>query len=140
MGRGRVADASCSGKLAKVAASIAQQRGNAGRTRHSAVVNANRGSRETNGCMKKRELGKSGLWVSEVGLGCMGMSQFYDPKQMNDEESILVINHYLDNGGNFLDTADAYAMGRHEELVGKGIVGRRDRVVLATQFGNLRAA
>jgi aryl-alcohol dehydrogenase-like predicted oxidoreductase len=90
--------------------------------------------------MNKRELGKSGLWVSAVGLGCMGMSQFYDPKQMNDEKSIRVINHYLDNGGNFLDTADAYGMGRNEELVGKGIVGRRDRVVLATKFGNVRDA
>ena len=56
--------------------------------------------------MTERELGKSGLKVSAVGLGCMGMSEFYDPKQRNDEESIRVIHRYLDAGGNFLDTAN----------------------------------
>src|SRR5947209_7240556 len=88
--------------------------------------------------MIERELGRSGLWVSEVGLGCMGMSEFYDPKQLNDEESIRVIHRYLDAGGNFLDTADMYGVGRNEVLVGKAIAGRRDRVVLATKFGNVR--
>ena len=71
--------------------------------------------------MIKRELGKSGLKVSAVGLGCMGMSEFYDPAQMNDEESVRVIHHYLDSGGNFLDTADVYGMGRNEDLVGKAL-------------------
>jgi len=89
--------------------------------------------------MTERELGKSGLRVSAVGLGCMGMSEFYDPRQMNDEESIRVIHRYLDAGGNFLDTADMYGVGRNEVLVGKAIHGRRDRVVLATKFGNVRA-
>src|SRR5947209_17614393 len=89
--------------------------------------------------MTERELGRGGLRVSAVGLGCMGMSEFYDPGQMDDAESIRVIHRYLDSGGNFLDTADMYGVGRNEELVGKAIRGRRDRVVLATKFGNVRA-
>ncbi len=88
--------------------------------------------------MNQRTLGKSGLKVSALGLGCMGMSEFYDPKQMNDEESIRVIHHFLEAGGNFLDTADVYGIGRNETLVGKAIRDRRDRVVLATKFANVR--
>src|SRR5579864_1796369 len=88
--------------------------------------------------MIERELGTSGLRVSAVGLGCMGMSEFYDPKQMDDAESIRVIHRYLDAGGNFLDTADMYGSGRNEALVGKAIAGRRGEVVLATKFGNVR--
>jgi aryl-alcohol dehydrogenase-like predicted oxidoreductase len=88
--------------------------------------------------MTQRELGRSGLEVSEIGLGCMGMSEFYDPREMKDEESIRVIHRYLDAGGNFLDTADVYGVGRNEVLVGKAIRGRRDRVVLATKFANVR--
>jgi aryl-alcohol dehydrogenase-like predicted oxidoreductase len=88
--------------------------------------------------MYERELGRNGLKVSAIGLGCMGMSDFYDPSQQNDEESIRVIHRYLDAGGNFLDTADMYGLGRNEILVGKAIKGRRDRVVLATKFGNVR--
>jgi aryl-alcohol dehydrogenase-like predicted oxidoreductase len=68
-------------------------------------------------------LGKSGLKVSTIGLGCMGMSEFYDPKHLNGEESVRVIHRYLDAGGNFLDTADAYGVGRNESLVGKAIAG-----------------
>jgi len=90
--------------------------------------------------MIERVLGKGGLRVSAIGLGCMGMSEFYDPKQMNDDESIRVIHRYLDSGGNFLDTADMYGMGRNEILVGKAIAGRRDQVVLATKFGNVRGS
>jgi aryl-alcohol dehydrogenase-like predicted oxidoreductase len=88
--------------------------------------------------MTKRELGRSGLKVSAVGLGCMGMSDFYDPNLRNDDESVRVIHRYLDAGGNFLDTADMYGMGRNEALVGKAIRGRRDGVVLATKFGIVR--
>jgi aryl-alcohol dehydrogenase-like predicted oxidoreductase len=88
--------------------------------------------------MIKRQLGRSGLEVAAVGLGCMGMSEFYDPKLMNDEESIQVIHRYLDAGGDFLDTADMYGVGRNEVLVGKAIAGRRRQVVLATKFGNVR--
>jgi aryl-alcohol dehydrogenase-like predicted oxidoreductase len=86
--------------------------------------------------MQERQLG--GLTVSAIGLGCMGMSEFYDPKQMNDEESIRVIHRYLDAGGTFLDTADVYGMGKNEVLVGKALKGRRHRVVLATKFANVR--
>jgi aryl-alcohol dehydrogenase-like predicted oxidoreductase len=86
----------------------------------------------------RRKLGASGPLVSPIGLGCMGMSEFYDPGQMNDAESIRVIHRYLDSGGNFLDTADMYGVGRNEVLVGKAIALRRDEVVLATKFGNVR--
>jgi aryl-alcohol dehydrogenase-like predicted oxidoreductase len=88
--------------------------------------------------MIERVLGKGGLRVSAVGLGCMGMSEFYDPKQMSDAESIRVIHRYFDLGGNFLDTADMYGVGRNETLVGQAIKDRRDQVVLATKFGNVR--
>jgi aryl-alcohol dehydrogenase-like predicted oxidoreductase len=86
--------------------------------------------------MQIRELGRSGLHVSAEGLGCMGMSEFYG--QGDDAESIATIHRALDLGVNFLDTADMYGVGRNEELVGKAIRDRRDRVVLATKFGNVR--
>ncbi len=68
----------------------------------------------------------------------MGMSEFYEPGQMNDTDSIRVIHRYLDAGGNFLDTADMYGSGRNETLVGNAIAGHRHEVVLATKFGNVR--
>ncbi|MGH7242047.1 MAG: aldo/keto reductase [Phycisphaerales bacterium] len=88
--------------------------------------------------MKSRQLGMSGPFVSEIGLGCMGMSEFYDPKLMDDAESIRVIHRYFDAGGNFLDTADMYGSGLNESLVGKALEGKRDKAVLATKFGNVR--
>jgi len=88
--------------------------------------------------LHSRRLGAQGPTVAAIGLGCMGMSEFYTPGQMNDQESIRVIHRYLDAGGNFLDTADMYGSGRNEELVGRAIAGRRDTVVLATKFGNVR--
>jgi aryl-alcohol dehydrogenase-like predicted oxidoreductase len=88
--------------------------------------------------MIERLLGKNGLRVSAIGLGCMGMSEFYGPGEMDDDESIRVIHRYLDQRGNFLDTADVYGVGRNEILVGKAIAGRRQQVVLATKFGNVR--
>src|SRR5580658_10248530 len=87
---------------------------------------------------KRRMLGTGGPVVSAIGLGCMGMSEFYDPGQMDDAESIRVIHRYLDAGGNFLDTADMYGTGRNETLVGQAIKERRSQVVLATKFGNVR--
>src|SRR5579875_737664 len=87
--------------------------------------------------MKKRELGRSGLCVSSVGLGCMGMSDFYGSH--DDEESIKVIHRALDLGITFLDTADIYGSGRNEELVGRALRGHRRQVILATKFGNVRA-
>jgi aryl-alcohol dehydrogenase-like predicted oxidoreductase len=87
----------------------------------------------------QRELGRSGLSVSSIGLGCMGMSDFYNQKEQNDEESIRVIHRYLDLGGNFLDTADMYGPFTNEKLVGKAIRDRRSSVVLATKFANVRS-
>src|SRR2546423_9175966 len=88
--------------------------------------------------METREWGRGGLRVSALGLGCMGMSEFYGER--NDEESIATIKRALDLGVNFIDTADMYGVGANEELVGRAISGRRDEVVLATKFGNVRGA
>ena len=84
----------------------------------------------------KRRLGPNGPEVSAIGLGCMGMSDFYGAH--DEQESIAVIHHALDRGVTFLDTADMYGVGRNEQLVGKAIAGRRDEVFLATKFGNVR--
>jgi aryl-alcohol dehydrogenase-like predicted oxidoreductase len=88
--------------------------------------------------MEYRRLGRGGPEISTIGLGCMGMSEFYGPR--DDEQSIDTIHHALDIGVNFLDTADVYGMGHNEQLVGRAIKGRRDEVVLATKFGNVRDA
>ena len=86
--------------------------------------------------MEKRKIGEQGLVVSELGLGCMGMSEFYGER--DDAESIATIHRALELGIDFVDTADMYGPFTNEELVGRAIRDRRDRVVLATKFGNKR--
>jgi aryl-alcohol dehydrogenase-like predicted oxidoreductase len=85
--------------------------------------------------MNHRTLG-DGFEVSAIGLGCMGMSEYYG--ESNDDESVATIQHALDIGVTFLDTADTYGLGHNERLVGRAIAGRRDEVQLATKFGNRR--
>src|SRR6478609_7914658 len=86
--------------------------------------------------MKTRRLGQN-LEVSALGLGCMGMSEFYGTA--DEGEAIATIHRALELGVNFLDTADAYGPFKNERLVGRAIKGRRDEVVLATKFGNVRS-
>ena len=86
--------------------------------------------------MEQRHLGRQGLVVSALGLGCMGMSEFYGPR--DDAESVATLHRALELGVNFLDTADMYGPFTNEALVGRAIRGRREQVILATKFGNQR--
>ena len=87
--------------------------------------------------MRQRSLGSEGLTVSELGLGCMGMSEFYGTS--DEDESVATIHRAIEVGVTFLDTADMYGPFTNERLVGKAIANRRDEIVLATKFGNERA-
>jgi len=86
--------------------------------------------------MQQRKLGRQGLEVSALGLGCMGMSEFYG--QADEQESLATIERALDLGITFFDTADMYGVGRNEELVGRALRPHRSRVIIATKFGNVR--
>jgi len=92
--------------------------------------------------MKNRTLGQSGLSIAEIGLGCMGMSEFYGPS--DDQQSLATLNRALDIGVNFFDSADTYGLGHNERLLGQflkqGGVARRRQVVVATKFGIVREA
>src|SRR3954468_22809325 len=87
--------------------------------------------------MKTKKLGSQGLEVSAEGLGCMGMSEFYG--DADEDEAVRTIHRALELGVNFLDTADMYGPFKNERLVGSAIADRRDQVVLATKFGNVRS-
>jgi aryl-alcohol dehydrogenase-like predicted oxidoreductase len=88
--------------------------------------------------MKHITLGRTGLEISDLGLGCMGMSENYGPS--SDEENVAVLGRALELGINFLDTADSYGPHRNEELIGRFLSGRREQIVVATKFGFVRSA
>jgi aryl-alcohol dehydrogenase-like predicted oxidoreductase len=86
--------------------------------------------------MEYRRLGKSSLVVSALGLGCMGMSQSYGTP--DDQESIATVHHAIDRGITFFDTADMYGSGSNEELLARALEKRRNEVIIASKFGNMR--
>jgi len=102
---------------------------------HTTVLKISKGDL----CLKTRMLGKNGPQVSQVGLGCMGMSDLYGSKQTRDDkESLATINLVVEAGINFFDTADYYGMGHNELLLREAMKGRRDKFFLSVKFGALR--
>jgi aryl-alcohol dehydrogenase-like predicted oxidoreductase len=87
--------------------------------------------------MTKREIGHSGLFVNPIGLGCMGLSEFYGPAT-EEGEAIALLQRAIEDGVNHFDTAELYGMGANEKLLGKAFAGRRDEVIIATKFGPVR--
>src|SRR5512134_3099313 len=88
------------------------------------------------GPVQRRQLGRSGLEVSAIGLGCMGLSAMYG--DTDEAEAIATLHRAIEIGMDFVDTSDMYGNGHNEELIGRALLGRRDRVILATKFGNIR--
>lgn len=86
--------------------------------------------------MKTTQLGSSGITVPVIGLGCMGMTPIYSPP--DEKDSLAALDAAIETRANFIDTSDAYADGKNEELLGRALKGRRDKVILATKFGNIR--
>src|SRR5882672_7528829 len=103
---------------------------------HLSAFHPNKRTPREERIMEKHQLGKNGPQVSALGLGCMGMSEFYGTR--DDAESMATLHRALDAGLNFLDTSDAYGPHTNEVLVGQAIRERRAEVVLATKFGFLR--
>jgi aryl-alcohol dehydrogenase-like predicted oxidoreductase len=114
---------------------IEQKKRSAG-SRAARLVGYHRRARKEPAIMKERQLGKSGRSISAVGLGCMGMSDFYGPAE--DTRSIDVIHHALDIGVRFFDTADMYGVGQNEKLLGQALKGRRSEATVATKFAIVR--
>jgi aryl-alcohol dehydrogenase-like predicted oxidoreductase len=121
-------------------ASFAEDRAHAGEVmlRTLPVIVQPFGARLMHHAYPRRALGSHGPQVSAIGLGCMGMSDFYGPA--DDEQSLAMLHHALDIGVNFLDTADMYGVGANERLLAPLLAARRDEVVLATKFGSMRAS
>src|SRR6478735_3875679 len=133
-----VAPAPCTQQRIAGRAALCHVSGSARKVRRSCrTIPSQRSQRMAATDFPRRTLGRSGPTVSALGLGCMGMSDFYGPSE--EATNLATLHHALDIGIDFLDTADMYGVGENERLLGKVLRERRDEVVLATKFGNVRA-